>query len=75
MNQMFDDEGSLKRIRFNMKIFKENKGIFDEKHNRTHRFYNNMFDINVERISKTIMINVISKSDLNLIKVLFDALI
>ena len=34
-----------------------------------------MFETSVERISKTIMINVISECDLNLIKVLFDALI
>ena len=75
MNQMLDSGGSLKKIRLNMKIFKRNKSIFDEKHNRTHYLYNNIFDTNVERISKIIMINVISESDLNFIKMLFDALI
>ena len=72
---MLDNEDNLKRIRFNMKIFKENRNIFDEKHNRTYRFYNNTFNINVERISKITMINVISKSDLNFMKMLFDVLI
>ena len=72
---MLDDEDSLKKIRLNIKIFKENRNIFDEKHDRTHRLHNNMFNINIKRILKTIMIDVISKSGLNLMKVLFDALI
>ena len=72
---MLDSENNLKKIRLNMRIFKRNKNIFDEKHNRTHRLYNDMFDINVEKTSKTIMINVISKSGLNFMKMLFDALI
>ena len=58
-----------------MKIFEKNKCIFDEKHDRTHHFYNDMPDTNVERILKITIINVISKSGLNLMKVLFDALI
>ena len=72
---MLDNGDNLKKIRFNMKIFKKNKNIFNEKHNRTHRLYNDIFDTNIERISKTTITNVISKSDLNLIKMLFDALI
>ena len=72
---MLDNGDSLKKIRFNMKFFEKNKCIFDEKHNRTHYFFNDIFDTNVERILKTTMINVISESGLNLIKVLFDALI
>ena len=75
MNQMLDDEDNLKKIHLNMKIFRGNKNIFDEKHNRTHRLYNDMFDTDIERISKTIIIDVISESGLNLMKVLFDALI
>ena len=72
---MLDDGGNLKKIRFNIKIFKRNKSIFDEKHNRIHRLYDDMFNINVERISKTTMTDVISESGLNFMKVLFDALI
>ena len=34
-----------------------------------------MFETNVERILKTMIIDVILKSDLNFMKVLFDALI
>ena len=62
---MLDDGDSLKKIRLNMKIFERNKCIFDEKHNRIHRFYNDIFDISVERTSKIKIINVISKSDLD----------
>ena len=72
---MFDDENNLRRVRFNIKIFEKNWDICDEKHNRIYRFYNDMLETNVERILKTMMINVISGSDLNFMKMLFDVLI
>ena len=75
MNRMFDDGNSLKKIRFNMKIFEKNRDIFNEKHNRTHRLHNDIFESNIERILKTIMTDVILKSGLNFMKELFDALI
>ena len=75
MNRMLDDGNSLKKIRFNMKIFKEYRDVYDKKHNRIHCFYNDMFEINVERILKTMMTDVVLGCDLNFIKVLFDILI
>ena len=72
---MLDDESNLKRICFNMKSFEKNWDIYNEKHNRIYRFHNDMLETNVERILKMIMINVISGSDLNSMKVLFDALV
>ena len=58
-----------------MKIFKRYRDVYNKKHNQTHCFYNDIFEINIKKISKTTMINVISKCDLNFMKVLFDALI
>ena len=58
-----------------MKIFEECRDVYDKKHNRTHYFYDDMFETNVERISKTTITNVISGCDLNLMKMLFNALI
>ena len=72
---MLDDESNLKKIRLNMKIFKKYRDVYNKKHNRTYCFYNDMFKINVERISKTTVIDVVSECDLDLIKVLSDALI
>ena len=75
MNRVLGDGSNLKRVYFDIKSFEGNWDICDEKHNRTHRFYNDMFETNVERILKTMIIDVILKSDLNFMKVLFDALI
>ena len=75
MNRMLDDESSLKRIRFNIKIFKRYRDVYDKKHNRTHCFYDDMFETNIERILKTTITDVISECDLNPIKMLFNALI
>ena len=72
---MFNDESNLKRVRFNMKSFERNWDIYDEKHNRTHRSYDDMLETSVEKILKTTMIDVISESGLNFMKMLFDALI
>ena len=75
MNRMLGGEGSLKKIRFDMKVFKENWDIYNKKHNRNYRIYNDMFKSNVKRTSKAAIIDVISGCGLNLMKVLFDALI
>ena len=75
MNRMLDGGNNLKKIRLNMKIFKRYRDVYDKKHNRTHYFYNDMFETNIERISKTTITNIISKYDLNSMKVLSDALI
>ena len=75
MNRMLDDENSLKKIRFDMKIFEKYRDVYNKKHNQIHYFYNDMFETNVEKISKTTMINVVSECDLNSMKMLFDALI
>ena len=72
---MFDGESSLRRIRFNIKIFKKSYDVFDKKHNRIYHFYNDIFETSAERISKTTMINVVSRCNLNFIKMLFDVLI
>ena len=75
MNRMFDNENNLKRIRLDMKIFKRSYDVFDKKHDRIYHLYDDMSEINVERISKTTMIDVISECNLNLMKILFDVLI
>ena len=75
MNRMLDNESNLKRIRLNMKIFERYRDVYDKKHDRTHCFYNDMFKISVEKISKTTMINVVSGCDLDFMKMLSDALV
>ena len=72
---MFDDGDNLKKIRLDIRVFKENRDIYDKKHNRNHRIYDNMSKSNVKRISKATMTNVISECDLNFMKMLFNALI
>ena len=72
---MLDNENNLKKIRLNMKIFKRCRDVYDKKHNRTHCFYNDIFETNAERIPKTTITNVVSGCDLNLMKMLSDALI
>ena len=75
MNRIFDNGSSLRRIRFDIKIFEKNCDVFDKKHDRIHRFYDDIFETSVERISKMTMTNVVLKCNLNLMKMLFNALI
>ena len=65
----------MRRIRFDIKIFEKNCDVFDKKHDRIHRFYDDIFETSVERISKMTMTNVVLKCNLNLMKMLFNALI
>ena len=58
-----------------MRFLKKNKNISNEKYNRIYYFYNNKFKINIERIKKIKIINIILRSRLNFIKKLFNVLI
>ena len=75
MNRVLGDGSNLKKIRFDIKIFEKCRGVYNKKHNRTHCFYNDIFEINIERILKTTMTDVVSGCDLNFMKMLSDALI
>ena len=58
-----------------MKFLRENKSISNEKYNRIYYLYNNKLKINIERIIKIKIINIILRDYLNFIKKLFNALI
>ena len=72
---MYDCEDNLRRIYFNVKILKKSENISNEKYNRAYRLYNNIFKINIERITKTKIINIILRNRINFIKRLFNILI
>ena len=58
-----------------MKIFRKREDIFNEKYNRAYRLYNNIFEINIKRILKITIIDIILRSYLNSIEKLFNVLI
>ena len=58
-----------------MRFFRESESTSIEKYNRTYRLYNDIFKIDIERVIKTKIINIILRSRLNSIKRLFNALI
>ena len=53
---MLDNGSNLKKNYFDIKIFEKSCDIYNEKHNQIYYFYNNIFEINVERILKMMMI-------------------
>ena len=56
-----------------MKILKENKDISND--NRAYYLYSDILEINIERIIKTIIMDLILRDYLNSIKELFNVLI
>ena len=58
-----------------MRIFKESEDISSEKYSRAYYFYNNIFEVNIKKVIKIIIINAILRDRLNLIKKLFNVLI
>ena len=58
-----------------MKFFKENKNISSEKYSRAYRLYNDIFEISVEKIIETKIVDTILRDRLNSIKELSNALI
>ena len=72
---MHNCEDSLKRIYFNVRLFRENKDISNKKYSRAYYLYNNIFEISVKRIIETKIIDIILRNRLNFIKRLFNILI
>ena len=58
-----------------MRFSKKSEDISNKKYNRAYRLYSDIFKINIERIIKTKIINIILRSYLNFIKKLFNVLI
>ena len=58
-----------------MKILKESENISNEKYNRVYYLYSDIFEISIETIIETTIIDAILRDYLNAIKELFNALI
>ena len=58
-----------------MRFFRKSKDISNKKYNRANRLYNNIFKINIKRITEKKIIDAILKDYLNSIKKLSNALI
>ena len=72
---MHDYEDSLREIYFNMKLLKKSEDISNKKYNRVYYLYNNIFEISIERVIETKIIDTILRDRLNSMKKLFDVLI
>ena len=72
---MYNYKDSLREIYFNVKLFKENKDISNKKYNRAYYLYNNIFEISIERVIETKIIDTILRDYLNSVKRLFNVLI
>ena len=58
-----------------MRFFRESKDISNKKYNRVNYLYNDIFEISVERITETKIIDTFLEDYLNFIKELFNILI
>ena len=58
-----------------MKISRKSEDIFSEKYSRAYSLYNDIFEVNIKRITKITIIDTILKYRLNFIKKLFNVLI
>ena len=58
-----------------MRLLKRSKNISSEKFNRAYRFYNDILEIDIKRVTKIKIIDTILRDYLNFIKKLFNVLI
>ena len=65
---MYNCEGNLREIYSNVRLFRESEDISNKKYNRAYRLYSDIFEISIERVIETKIIDTILRDYLNSIK-------